>query len=152
MNTKFYAAPNEEKTHDLDDVSRRSAPKSILIVDDEPDFIEWAKSYLEDLGYMVDTATDGVQGVKRVMTHEYAVILCDMVMPNLAGDMFYTAVERVKPHLCKRFVFMTGFHNDAKVDAFIRKVRGLLLWKPFELHHLVEAIQAVEKKAAPQAS
>jgi hypothetical protein len=32
------------------------------------------------------------------------------------------------------------------VDEFIRKVRGLLLWKPFQSHILIETIQALEKK------
>ena len=70
-----------------------------------------------------------------------------MLMPNLAGDMFYAAVERVKPHLCPRFIFMTGQRGNRKVDEFIRKVRGLILWKPFQMHVLFETIQAVEKKA-----
>jgi hypothetical protein len=71
-----------------------------------------------------------------------------MVMPNLAGDMFYMAVERVKPHLCKRFLFMTGHRGDRKVDEFIRKVHGLILWKPFQSHVLMESIQAIEQKSS----
>ena len=66
--------------------------------------------------------------------------------PNLSGDMFYMAVERTKPNLCKRFIFMTGHKGDPKIDAFIRKVRGLMLWKPFELHDLQATIEAILKK------
>jgi DNA-binding NarL/FixJ family response regulator len=69
-----------------------------------------------------------------------------MVMPNLAGDMFYMAVERVKPHLCKRFLFMTGHQGERKIDDFIRSVRGLVLWKPFKTHVLMEAMQAAESR------
>ena len=60
------------------------------------------------------------------MVSDYSVILCDMVMPNLAGDMFYVAVERVKPHLCRRIVFVTGHQGDRKVDEFIPQRPGLL--------------------------
>jgi CheY-like chemotaxis protein len=102
---------------------------------------------LQDHGYEVDLVADGVQGIKRIMVSDYSVILCDMVMPHLAGDMFYLAVERVKPYLCKRFIFMTGHQGDRKVDDFIRKVRGLLIWKPFQTHVLMETIQAAELKA-----
>ena len=102
---------------------------------------------LETNGYEVDLAADGVQGIKKIMVNDYSVIICDMVMPNLAGDMFYIAVERVKPYLCRRMVFVSGHHGDRKVDEFIRKVRGLILWKPFQPHILIETIQAVEEKS-----
>jgi hypothetical protein len=44
---------------------------------------------------------------------------------------------------------MTGHQGNRKVDEFIRKVRGLLLWKPFQAHVLLETIQAAESKAGP---
>jgi CheY-like chemotaxis protein len=135
-----------EKTHDLDQVSRWAARRKILIVDDEFLFSDLTRIYLEENGYEVELAADGVQGIKKIMVSDYSVILCDMIMPNLAGDMFYTAVERVKPHLCRRIVFVTGHQGDRKVNEFIRKVRGLILWKPFKPHVLIETIQAVEKK------
>jgi FixJ family two-component response regulator len=70
-----------------------------------------------------------------------------MVMPNLAGDMFYTAVERVKPQLCPRIIFVTGQRGDLKVEEFIRRVRAPVLWKPFQMRDLFETIKALEKKA-----
>jgi CheY-like chemotaxis protein len=140
--------PVGEKTHDLDQVASWAARKKILLLDDNSDFADMTRLQLQEKGYEVDLAADGVQGIKKIMVHDYSVILCDMVMPNLAGDMFYLAVERVKPYLCKRFVFMTGHQGDRKVDEFIRKVRGLLIWKPFQIHVLMETIQAVEMKAA----
>ncbi len=148
MSQKPYIPPYGEKNHDLDTQARWAARKKILIVDDDVAFADVTRLFLEENGYEVDTAGDGVQGVKRIMVNDYSVIICDMVMPNLAGDMFYLAVERVKPHLTKRFLFMTGHHKDPKVDEFIKRVRGLILFKPFQLHVLMETIQAVEKKNA----
>ena len=137
-----------EKTHDLDHVARWAARKKILVVDDDFAFADLTRRFLEENGYEVELAADGVQGIKKIMVHDFSVILCDMVMPNLAGNMFYTAVERVKPHLCQRIVFVTGHRGERKVDEFIRQVRGLILWKPFQPHVLIETIHAVEKKAA----
>jgi len=141
-------APYGEKTHDLDRVVRWAARKKVLILDDDFSFSDMIRVLLEQNGYEVELAADGVQGIKKIMVNDYSVILCDMVMPNLAGDMFYTAVERVKPHLCRRMVFVTGHKGDRKVEEFIRKVRGLILWKPFQPHILMETIQAVERKSA----
>jgi CheY-like chemotaxis protein len=143
---KKYYAPVIEKTHNLD-TAEPPPRKKILLLDDDPALADLTRLLLEENGYDVETVSDGVQGIKSIMATDYTVILCDMVMPNLAGDMFYLAVERVKPQLCKRFLFMTGHQGNRKIDEFIRKVRGLILWKPFQSHVLMESIHAIEEKS-----
>ncbi len=150
MSHKMYSPPFGEKTHDLDQVAQWAGRRKILLLEDDVVFADTTRLQLEEKGYEVEWVADGVQGIKRVMVNDYSVILCDMIMPNLAGDMFYLAVERVKPKLCKRFVFMTGHQGDRKVDDFIRKVRGLIVWKPFQIHVLLEAVQAAEAKGAQE--
>jgi two-component system, NtrC family, sensor kinase len=80
------------------------------------------------------------------LKQDYDVLLCDMIMPGFPGDMFYRAVELSRPHLCKRFLFMTGHNGDPQIDAFIRSVRGLMIWKPFQLHELLRALKVVLEK------
>ena len=120
--------------------------KTILMLEDDPDLATTLKEFFLNEGFAVTHAVNGVDGLKRIMAGDFNLILCDMLMPHLAGDMFYTAVERVKPNLCKRFIFMTGHQGDPKWDAFVRRVGGIMLFKPFELHVLIEAIQSVLKK------
>jgi two-component system, cell cycle sensor histidine kinase and response regulator CckA len=148
MNANPFRYVPGEKMYDLDADTRLETKRTILIVDDEPQFIKWTSTFLESCGFQVDSVTEGTEAIKKIMVSDYTVILCDMVMPNLAGDMFYLAVERVKPHLCRRFIFSTGYQDDPKIDAFIRKVNGLVLWKPFALQALTEAIQVIEKRVA----
>jgi response regulator RpfG family c-di-GMP phosphodiesterase len=66
-----------------------------------------------------------------------------MVMPNFPGDMFYLAVQRARPHLCKRFIYMTGHQDNPKVTKFIEEVRGVVLWKPFKMRLLFDALETV---------
>lgn len=146
MSNKKFFIPPAEKTHSLEDVAGAPTAKRILIVDDDPALADITAQLLREHGYEVETTTDGVQGIKMVMASDFTVILCDMVMPNLAGDMFYAAVERVKPHLARRFLFMTGHRGDRKIDEFVRKVRGLILFKPFQTHILLESIKVIEDK------
>ena len=120
--------------------------KTILMLEDDPDLATTLKEFFLNEGFAVTHAVNGVDGLKRIMAGDFNLILCDMLMPHLAGDMFYAAVERVKPNLCKRFIFMTGHQGDPKWDAFVRRVGGIMLFKPFELHVLIEAIQSVLKK------
>ncbi len=143
---KLFYTPAIEKTHVIGHVDEPPPRKKILLLDDDANLADLTRLILEENGYDVEVVSDGVQGVKKILVNDYSVILCDMVMPNLTGDMFYMAVERVKPHLCKRFLFMTGHQGDKKLDEFVRKVRGLMLWKPFQAHVLMESIQAIERK------
>jgi two-component system, cell cycle sensor histidine kinase and response regulator CckA len=127
-----------------------SAGRHILVLDDDTVLSELLKDALVLHSYEVTCVTSGVEGLKEIMKTDFDAILCDMMMPNLAGDMFYLAVERVKPHLCPRFIFMSGHKNDPRTDAFMRKVNGLMLWKPFDIFVMLDAIALVTRKAAAQ--
>ena len=138
--------PGEEKVHDVDDLDLPPSPKKILILDDDPTLTEVLRDFLEHEGYQVAVVHSGVEGVKMIMNDSFDLILCDMVMPSMRGDMFYKAVERTKPHLCKRFIFMTGHQSDKDVNDFIRSIKGLVLWKPFEMYELTQAIGLIVKE------
>ena len=43
---------------------------------------------------------------------------------------------------------MTGHTGDTTIDTFIRNVHGLMLWKPFQLHEVLDAIETVIRKAS----
>ena len=116
---------------------------SALLLEDNVDLASSLKEFLELYSWKTVHVTNGVNGLRKLMVMDFDVILCDMVMPAFPGDMFYRAVERVKPSLCRRFVFMTGHKADPKWDNFIREIGGLILWKPFQMHELVEAVQTV---------
>lgn len=145
MMPKKWFATTEEKTHDVGDVD---LPRKCLLLDDDEGFSNLISEFLRSKNFQVTTVGSGVEGLKKIMADDFDVVICDMVMPHLPGDMFYIAVERTKPRLCKRFIFVTGHKGDPKIDDFIRKVGGLMLWKPFQLHELATAVDVVLRKAA----
>jgi DNA-binding NtrC family response regulator len=142
-----FVAPLEQKVYDVT-AEAPELSKTILLVEDDTSFAEILKEHLESYDFSVTVACDGVQGMKRVMEKDFDIIICDLLMPNLPGDMFYIGVERVKPKLAKRFIFITGHQNNPKISEFVKKVRALTLFKPFEMHVLLETITAALKNAA----
>ncbi len=152
MSYKRFYIPGQEKTHEIPEDETPPDKRKILVLDDDKDLIFLIKEFLAAQHFDVIAVENGVEGVKQVMATDFDVILCDMAMPKLPGDMFYLAVERTKPHLTKRFIFMTGHRGDPKIDEFIRRVKGLMLWKPFEMYMLTEAVQSVLKKNRPSGS
>jgi CheY-like chemotaxis protein len=127
-----------------------SIAKKVLLVDDDVTFQEIMKDYLVECGYNVVAVQNGVEGVHEVLASDFEVILCDMMMPTLPGDMFFRAVERMRPHLCSRFVFMTGHRGNQKVNDFIQLVSGTILTKPFKVDDLLEMIAFIQVRAMVQ--
>ena len=118
--------------------------KKVLLVDDDATFQEIMKDFLIECGFNVVAVQNGVEGVHEVLASDFEIILCDMMMPTLPGDMFYRAVERMRPHLCQRFVFMTGHRGNQKVNEFITQVKGTILNKPFKIDDLLEMIAFIQ--------
>jgi DNA-binding response OmpR family regulator len=114
--------------------------KKVLLLEDDPAFKEIMTDFLTESGYTVVAVQNGVEGVHEVLASDFEVILCDMMMPTLPGDMFYRAVERMRPHLCERFIFMTGHRGNHKVIDFVMSVNGAVLGKPFHVDDLLEMI------------
>src|SRR5216110_1947968 len=138
------ASPEAElKVYEIPDEESQMRQRTILLLDDESQVAAVLKDYLESRSFHVTTAKDGVEGLKKIMASNFDVILCDLMMPNLPGDMFYLAVQRTKPQLCKKFIFMTGYAGDPKWQAFITRVKGVVLAKPFEFQLLLESITRV---------
>ena len=112
----------------------------ILLVDDDLDLLNLIKEMLELNDYTVSTATNGVEALKTIMSKEVDVIICDLMMPNMAGDMFYLAVERVKPHLCQRFIFLTGYESHPKFGPFLKKINVQVVSKPVTMDKLLSVV------------
>ena len=120
--------------------------KSILVVDDDPDLATELKSILESRNFFVNTAPNGAAALREVIAMDYDIIICDLMMPHMAGDMFYLAVQKTKPEIAKRFLFITGHPDNPKVEAFLQKIDGLALFKPVLSDDLIRMISLVLKR------
>ncbi len=122
--------------------------KSILLVDDDTDLADTLKELLESRNFIVAVQPNGAAALREVQTIDYDVIVCDMLMPKMAGDMFYLAVKKIKPELARRFVFITGHADNPKVDGFLKSIDALVIFKPVLMEELVEMISLVLKRTA----
>ncbi|MEI6350794.1 MAG: response regulator [Verrucomicrobiota bacterium] len=125
----------------------RLTTKKLLLLEDDRFFGEFLREYLVSQGYTVTLVPNGADGVREILQSDFDVIVCDMLMPKLPGNMFYLAVQRTKPHLCKRFLFITGHSADPKIGAFIAEVGGVLLAKPFRVEDISRALRRIEARS-----
>jgi DNA-binding response OmpR family regulator len=122
--------------------------KSILVVEDEDEIAEMLKAVLETKNFVVTLASNGVEGVREILALDFDVIVCDLMMPKMAGDMFYLAVERAKPHLCNRFLFITGQSDNVRVEEFLKKIDAIVLYKPVRIEELLDTVGVVLKRGS----
>jgi CheY-like chemotaxis protein len=122
--------------------------KNILLVDDDEALADTLKQLLESRNFIVTTAHNGAEALREVLAFDFDVIICDMLMPKMAGDMFYLAVQKTKPQMTKRFLFVTGHADNPKVDSFLKSIDGLVVFKPVLTEELVRMISFVLKRSA----
>jgi CheY-like chemotaxis protein len=127
---------------------RGGGQKTVLLLEDDPVFHEIMSEFLRECGFTVVGVHDGADGLPEVIACDFDVIICDVMMPVVPGDTFFRQVEQVRPHLCTRFVFMTGHCSHPKVQAFIRDVHATLLAKPFQVDDLLRSIDHVQDRTA----
>lgn len=137
--------PIKPDVYEIPDRAADSKPRKILVLDDDPAFTETLKDALESRNYRLTIVPSGAEGVKQILAGDFDAIVCDMVMPNFPGDMFYLAVQRARPQLCKRFIFTTGHKDNPKIVQFIKQTGRITLWKPFEMRELVDALEFVTR-------
>ncbi len=137
--------PLRPKIYEISDSPKDSKGKTVLLLDDDTAFTDTLKAVLESHRYQITIVPSGAEGVKQILATDFDAIVCDMVMPNFPGDMFYKAVERARPHLCKRFIFATGHKDDVKITQFIKQTGRNALWKPFDMRELLDALEFVTR-------
>jgi CheY-like chemotaxis protein len=72
------------------------AKKNILVVDDEKDIVEFLKQLLEDNGYEVTPAYDGLEAMELVRESKPDLILLDLQMPEETGTGLYRKLQHKK--------------------------------------------------------
>jgi CheY-like chemotaxis protein len=127
----------------MENQSGPAPSKHVLVVDDDIQLALTFQALLQVHGYRVSTAADGVQALKLVLSSDVDAILCDLHMPELTGDLFYLEVTRVRPHLLKRFIFITGNADDPLYETFLKSVKAPVLPKPFSIDRLLGKLKAV---------
>ena len=113
----------------------------VLLVEDDLELADLLHERLAAEGYRVTVCPDGAEALRALLATDVDAVICDMVMPRMAGDMFFYAVHRVKPALCERFIFVTGYGESPKVKEFLAGMTDTVLMKPFNLEDLLGTLR-----------
>ncbi len=115
----------------------------ILLVDDEENIRSILKMQLEQLGYSILTAEDGVKGLDLYINNKDSIdlVLLDMIMPNMAGKETFLALKGVDPDI--KVLLMSGFAQKEKTDSIINEGVVGFIQKPFRLQELSRILSTI---------
>ncbi|MDB4905338.1 MAG: ATP-binding region ATPase domain protein [Gemmatimonadetes bacterium] len=109
------------------------APVDILLVDDRPENLLALEAILEPTGQRLVRASSGEEALRKLLTHDFAVILLDVQMPGLNG--FETA-ELIKSRERTRFIPIIFLTAISKEEEYIFRGYSVgavdYLFKPFQ--------------------
>ena len=118
-------------------MKERPQKKTILVVEDDPDVLSVLVKHLEKMGYEVLAASDGLEGLKRLESGGYDLVITDIVMPYMSGLGVVTAIKQKAAHI--PVIVITGFGKEPELAATEKKA-DLVLAKPFSISVLREHI------------
>jgi CheY-like chemotaxis protein len=87
-------------------------PKNILVVDDEKDVRDFLSDLLEDNGYSVRLASDGIEAMERIEDSTPDLILLDLQMPRETGTNLYRKIHRKKEYTSVPVIVISGLPGN----------------------------------------
>ena len=122
--------------------------ETILLVDDEEMIIKVGKRILETLGYSVITASGGQEAVEvyRVNWQEIALVILDMIMPDLEGGKTFDELKGVNPEV--KVILSTGYSLNEEAKGIMQRGCQAFMQKPFNVYALSRTVREVIDSAS----
>jgi len=111
----------------------------ILIIEDDDILRTTARLMIRDMGFSVDSASNGIEGVElfRRKKDEIKMVLLDMVMPEMNGLAVFEKIKEIEPSA--KIIMTSGFSQEGRVP----KDADGFLPKPYRKNQLTDIIKKV---------
>lgn len=117
----------------------------ILLTEDDQNFGDVLKSYLEMHDYAVDLAIDGEEGLKTFNKNEYDLCILDVMMPKMDGFTLATKIREQNQTV--PLIFLTAKTLKSDVIEGFKIGADDYITKPFNSEELLYRVQAVLKRS-----
>lgn len=122
-----------------------SAPKdttrTILVIDDDSNFLNPLKMSLEEEGYNVITAENPKSGWESMEKHEPDILLVDWELPEMKGTQFIKLLRENKDHNARYVIMVTGHSTTDYIVQGLDAGADDYLIKPFAIQELMARIR-----------
>jgi DNA-binding NtrC family response regulator len=114
-----------------------------MIVEDDAVILAMAKTMLQSLGYNVKGAGSAQEALEMSVstTEEIALLITDVVMPNMNGKELATLMQKQRPSL--KCLFMSGYTADVITNRGVLDEGIRFVQKPFTLTGLATKVRGI---------
>ncbi len=121
----------------------RGRGETILVVDDELQFIKFASIVLTNANYRVITASNGKDALELYEKHreEIRLVILDLIMPGMDGKRCLEALRNIDPKI-RALVASGALNPGVEEDLKVTGAKGLIK-KPFSMEQLLEKIRVI---------
>ena len=130
----------------LPDELRNSDINRVLVIDDDQVQLDLVKKFLTNLGFVVETATDGHLGLIQIGAFKPDLVLLDINMPKANGFDLLETLK--KQHSNPEIIIMTGERGPALTSRLTNYAIRDILYKPFPLLELRESVAFLQPELA----
>lgn len=126
---------------------QNDSPKKILLVDDEPDILEFLRYNLKKEGYLVYSAPDGKKALQLAQEHQPDIILLDIMMPVMDGLETCRMLRKMPSFKHTPIAFLTANDEDLMQIQALDEGGDDYITKPIKPKVLLSRIQALLRRA-----
>jgi DNA-binding response OmpR family regulator len=117
---------------------------SILLIEDEPDVVDFIKKGLGEESFEVSVALNGVDGLQMALNNPYDIILLDIMIPEKNG---MEVCKEIRDHGTKTpILFLTALNTPDNIALGLNSGADDYLVKPFKFNELVARIRAILRR------
>ena len=126
---------------------RGTTSERVLVIDDDVELCGLVSRFMAGEGFEIDCVTNGRQGVERALSGDYALVMLDVMMPDVNG---FDVLRRIRGE-SRTPVLMLTARGDT-LDRVLGLEMGAddYLPKPFDPSELVARVRAVLRRTRPQ--
>jgi two-component system cell cycle sensor histidine kinase/response regulator CckA len=110
-------------------------------VDDEEFVLDVGLMMLEEVGFSVRTASDGVEAVEIYRKHqdEIVCVVLDLMMPNMDGEQAFRELRRIRGDV--KIVLSSGYQEQDVAERVVEMGFAGFVKKPYAVDTLIEQIR-----------
>ena len=122
----------------------------MLVVDDDPDLLDIAVAYLQEMGYTTLAASDGQSALRLILEHHFDLMITDIIMPGgMNGVELVQKARELDPGL--KTISSSGFPADALAERSLSAIEGPWLHKPYHRNQFQAMVSRVMNGEATSA-
>jgi DNA-binding NtrC family response regulator len=123
---------------------KTSSKLSVLVIDDDPDILEYLQDFLTAEGFDVTTLSEPTVAVERVRDEVFHLVVLDLMMPKISGLDLLAQIRAVDDDIA--VIILTGYPTLDTATASIQHEVSAYIHKPFTPAEFRDVIARIAKK------